>query len=260
MSLRFRRRCAPIPVGRYPAAANVRRMTTITLTAADGHTFPAYVATPDGAPRGGIVVIQEIFGVNGHIREVADGYAAAGYVAVAPAVYARAGAPGAGDGGPFGVELGYTQDDIARGLEIRAAVALDDVVADIAAAADEARRRSGGRVGAVGYCWGGFLATAAAQRLAGTVDAAVGYYGGGIAASLLDATPVAPLLLHFAEDDHAIPMGDVAAVRAAFSDVPVHVYGGAQHGFNCDQRATYQAQAARVALGRTLRFFFTHVG
>ncbi|MBM3683279.1 MAG: dienelactone hydrolase family protein [Actinobacteria bacterium] len=235
-------------------------MTSITLTAADGHAVPAYVATPEGTPRGGIVVIQEIFGVNGHIREVADGYAAAGYVAVAPAVYARAGTAGLGDGGPYGVELGYTPDDVTRGLEIRAAVALDDVVLDLAAAAEEARHRSAGRVGAVGYCWGGFLATAAAQRLAGTVDAAVGYYGGGIAASLLGDVPVAPLLLHFAENDHAIPLADVDAVRAAFPGVPVHVYAGAQHGFNCDQRASFDATSARVALARTLRFFFTHVG
>ncbi|MEZ5232134.1 MAG: dienelactone hydrolase family protein [Acidimicrobiia bacterium] len=221
------------------------------LTAADGHAFDAYVAEPDGAPRGAIVVIQEIFGVNDHIRQVADGYAAAGYVAVAPALYDRVEA---------GVELGYQQADIEAGLQYRAKIALDDTLADVAAAAAEGRARSGGKVGAVGYCWGGMLAAAAAQRLAGTVDAAVGYYGGGIAAGLLDAAPALPLQLHFAENDHAIPLTDVEKVRAAWSDVGVFVYADAQHGFNCDQRASYQAHAARVALSRTLRFFTDHVG
>ncbi|MCC6437932.1 MAG: dienelactone hydrolase family protein [Acidimicrobiales bacterium] len=226
----------------------------IRLTAADGHTFDAYLAEPDGAPRGAIVVIQEIFGVNSHIREVADGYAAAGYVAVAPALYDRVEAR---------VDLGYQQADIDSGLQYRAKVALDDTLADIAAAATEGRARAaGGKVGAVGYCWGGFLAAATAQRLAGTVDAAVGYYGGGIAAGLLEGQPVpaAPLQLHFAENDHAIPLTDVDKVRQAWPSVPVFVYPGAQHGFNCDQRATYQAQAARVALSRTLRFFADQVG
>ncbi len=235
--------------------------TQVTLTAADGHSFPAYVAEPDGTPVGAIVVIQEIFGVNSHIREVADGYAAAGYVAVAPAVYART-EPGDATTGDYGVELGYTSEDIQAGLAVRARIALDDTMADIAAAAAEGRRRAGAsaKVGAVGWCWGGYLAAAAAQHLAGTVDAAVGYYGGGIAASLLDREPTVPLELHFAENDHAIPLDDVEKVKAAWPSVAVFVYPDAQHGFNCDQRASYQAQAARVALARTLRFFVTHVG
>lgn len=223
----------------------------IELTAADGHRFATYVAEPDGAPRGAIVVIQEVFGVNSHIREVADGYAAAGYVAVAPGVYDRV---------QPGVELGYDQADIEAGLGMRGKLELDDVLADITAAAQEGRSRAGGtKVGAVGYCWGGFLAAASSQRLAGTVDACVGYYGGG-AASLVADTPHTPLLLHFGERDHAIPLSDVDTIRRSWPAAAVHVYDGAEHGFNCDQRASYHAQAARVALSRTLRFFTDQVG
>jgi carboxymethylenebutenolidase len=223
----------------------------IRLSASDGHQFDAYVAEPDGAARAAIVVIQEIFGVNSHIRQVADGYAAAGYLAVAPALYDRS---------EPGIELGYEPDDIQTGLAHRGKVELADTLSDIAAAAVEARRRAaGGKVGAVGYCWGGYLATATAQQLAGTVDAAVGYYGGGTA-SLLDAGPSMALLLHFGERDHAIPLSDVDKVRQAWPDVAVHVYAGAQHGFNCDQRASHHAPAARLALSRTLRFFFDQLG
>jgi carboxymethylenebutenolidase len=223
----------------------------LTLTAADGHHLGAYRADPDGPPKGGIVVIQEIFGVNSHIREVADGYAAAGYVAVAPALYDRV---------EKDAQLGYEQADIQAGLDLRARCDLDAVLADITAAAALARSASGGKVGAVGFCWGGFLAAASAINLAGTVDACVGYYGGGIANTLLDRTPEVPLVLHFGEHDHAIPLEDVDKVRAAWPGVPVHVYVGAGHGFECDQRGSYHAHSARLALSRTLRFFISLVG
>jgi carboxymethylenebutenolidase len=221
----------------------------ITLSAADGHSFGAYRAEPEGPARGGVVVIQEIFGVNRHIRDVADGYAAAGYLAVAPALYDRA---------RPSVELGYTPDDMQAGIGLRADIPLDRALADIAAAAGLAR--SAGKVGTVGYCWGGMLSSAAAVNLAGAVDASVGYYGGGIAQQLLDRSPQVPLLLHFGEEDHAIPLDDVEKIRVAWPAAGVHVYAGAQHGFECDQRPTYHAHAARVALSRTLRFFFTHLG
>jgi carboxymethylenebutenolidase len=221
----------------------------ITLNAADGHTFGAYRADPEGRARGGIVVIQEIFGVNSHIRDVADGYAAAGYLAVAPAIYDRA---------QRDVQLGYEQDDMKAGMELRGKIPLERAMDDIAAAAQVCR--SAGKVGTVGYCWGGFLSAAASINLAGTVDASVGYYGGGIANSLLDQEPRLPLLLHFGERDHAIPLEDVEKVKAAWPAAGVHVYGGAQHGFECDQRASYHAHAARMALSRTLRFFFEQVG
>jgi carboxymethylenebutenolidase len=223
----------------------------IQLTASDGQTLSAYRADPEGTARAGVVVIQEVFGVNSHIREVADGYAAAGYLAVAPAVYDRVQA---------GVELGYTQDDINEGVRLRGEVPLDAAMADIRAAAEVARTAGSGKVGTVGYCWGGFLSAAAAINLPGVVDACVGYYGGGIAAGLLDQEPQVPLLLHFGEQDHAIPPEDVEKVKAAWPRVPTYVYAGAQHGFECDQRATYQAHAARMALSRTLRFFFERLG
>jgi carboxymethylenebutenolidase len=221
----------------------------IRLTAADGFTFDAYQAAPEGDARGGIVVIQEIFGVNGHIRDVADAYAAAGYLAVAPAVYDRV---------QPGTELGYEQADIQAGIGLRGRCRLEDVLADLTAAAGVAR--SAGRVGTVGFCWGGFLSSAAAIELAGTVDASVGYYGGGIAAQLLDRSPQVPLMLHFGEQDHAIPLEDVDKITAAWPDATTHVYAGAQHGFECDQRASYDAGAARLAFARTLRFFDHHVG
>ena len=236
----------------------------ITLTADDGHQFGAYRADPEGAARGGIVrggaarggivVIQEIFGVNGHIREVADGYAAAGYLAIAPALYDRA---------ERNAELGYTQDDIQAGLKLRADIPLDRVLADISAAAAVAGTAGDGskmNVGTVGYCWGGFLSAASAVNLAGAVTASVGYYGGGIAAGLLDQSPRLPLLLHFGEHDHGIPLEDVAKVSAAWPEAAVHIYAGAEHGFECDQRPSYNAHAARLALSRTLRFFADHVG
>jgi carboxymethylenebutenolidase len=222
---------------------------SITLTSADGHQLGAYRADPDGAPHGGVVVIQEIFGVNSHIRDVAAGYAAAGYLAVAPALYDRV---------QRGAELGYTPDDMQAGRELRGGVPLAAAMADIAAAAAVAR--SAGKVGTVGFCWGGLLSAAAAVNLAGTVDVSVGYYGGGIAQQLLDREPQVPLLLHFGEEDHAIPLDDVAKVRAAWPATAVHVYAGAQHGFECDQRPSYHAHSARVALSRSLRFFFDHLG
>lgn len=222
--------------------------TMIKLTASDGHELSAYRADPEGKPRGGIVVIQEIFGVNGHIREVADGYAAAGFLAVAPALFDRT---------QRDAELGYTPEDIQEGLRLRA-IPVESVLADISAAAAVAR--TAGKVGTVGYCWGGFLSAASAINLAGEVDACVGYYGGGIAQSLLDQSPRVPLMLHFGEHDHAIPLEDVEKVKAAFSDTPVYVYAGAQHGFECDQRASYHAHSARLALSRTLRFFIENVG
>ena len=143
----------------------------IDLTAADGFTFPAYVAEPSGAPRGAVVVLQEIFGVNSHIREVVDGYAAAGYLAVAPATFHRV---------KPGVELGYTEADMKAGFELKTAVEAlpaPGVLQDIQAAIDYAGKA--GKVGIVGYCWGGLLTWRAACELEG-LSAAAPYYGGGM--------------------------------------------------------------------------------
>jgi carboxymethylenebutenolidase len=218
----------------------------IKLTTKDGATIDAYKAVPAGAPRGGIVVLQEIFGINHHIRSVADLYAAQGYVAIAPALYHRV-SPG--------VELAYVQKDIEEGLAIRAKTKIEETLADIAAAV--AAAHEAGKVGVVGFCWGGALAYISAARLS-DIDAAVGYYGGGIAANIADHFN-APLLLHFGDKDQSIPLTDVEKIQKANPDVPIHIYS-AGHGFNCDERGSYDADSAKLARERTLAFFAEHVG
>lgn len=223
----------------------------IDLKAADGFTFPAYVAQPATQPRGAVVVLQEIFGVNAHIRAVADGYAAAGYLAVAPSTFHRV---------KPGVELGYAPDDMSAGMALKATVeALPEpgVLQDIQAAIDYAARA--GKVGVVGYCWGGLLTWRTACLLQG-VSAAVPYYGGGITAPAdIARTPKCPVLAHFGEKDHWIPLDGVAAFQQAHPEVEVHIYP-ANHGFNCDHRGAYDAAAAALARERTLTFFAKHLG
>ncbi|KQP12803.1 dienelactone hydrolase family protein [Pseudorhodoferax sp. Leaf267] len=223
------------------------------LTSADGFVFPAYVATPEGKPKGAIVVIQEIFGVNSHIRSVADGYAAQGYLAVAPATFHRV---------KPGVELGYSGEDMQAGSALKAAVEAlpaPGVLADIQAAIDHAAELSGGKVGIVGYCYGGLLTWRSACVLKG-LSAAVPYYGGGVTTpEEIARTPQVPVLAHFGEKDHWISLESVEAFKKAHPEVEVHVYA-ADHGFNCDQRGSYDAPAAQLALQRTLSFFQQHVG
>ncbi len=219
---------------------------TITLTAKDGHKFSAYRADPQGKPRGAIVVVQEIFGVNSHIRRVTDFYAAQGYVAIAPALFDRT---------EKGVELGYDAKSIEAGRDLRGKVGNDGALVDAQAAIDFAK--AFGKVGIVGYCWGGSLAFLAAARLQGLAGA-VGYYGGMIAAHA-DERPKVPTILHFGEHDKSIPMNDVEKVRKAQPGIPIYVYD-AGHGFNCDERADYNAGCAKLALERTLKFFVEKVG
>lgn len=218
---------------------------TIRLTAADGHECDAYLARPAGAPTAGLVVVQEIFGVNGHIRGVVDGFAADGYLTIAPALFDRT---------ERGVALGYGEDDVTRGRALRSEIPWDKVTLDMAAAADAVREA--GRVVTVGYCWGGSVAWLAACRIG--VDAAVGYYGGQIY-ELRGETPQCPTLLHFGDQDAAIPLDQVEAVGAAHPDVTIHIYP-AGHGFNCDQRASFHADSASIARERTLAFFAEHLG
>jgi carboxymethylenebutenolidase len=220
--------------------------THIELTAADGHRFAAYRADPAGKPRGALVVVQEIFGVNSHIRGVADGYAADGYVAIAPALFDRT---------ERGVEIGYSQPEIDRGRAIMQKLALDDALKDVAAAIRAVA--SAGRTGIVGYCWGGTVAWVAAAKLDGLACSAP-YYGGGVLANK-DLEPRCPVLLHFGETDHAIPIGEVRAWLAARPELAAHVYA-AGHGFNCDQRGSFHAESAKLARERTLAFFRQHVG
>jgi carboxymethylenebutenolidase len=225
-------------------------MSTLELTAADGFRCPAYVAQPAGQPKAAVVVLQEIFGLNSHIRAVADGYAAAGYLVVAPHTFARVKA---------GVELGYTQDDMGTGFALKTAVEAlpaPGVLADIQAAIDHAAPT--GKVGIVGYCWGGLLAWRSACLLTG-LAAAAPYYGGGMTSPPEAArTPQVPVMAHFGDQDHWIPMDTVAAFQQAQPGVTVHVYG-ANHGFNCDQRGSYHAESAALARQRTLDFFAQHL-
>ncbi len=221
--------------------------TTITLTSADGFELSAYQATPTGTPKGGVVVIQEIFGVNSHIRSVADRYAAAGYLAIAPGLFDRI---------RPGIELGYEESDIAEGIDLaRGKTDMGNAVADVRAAAAVAA--SAGRVGVVGYCWGGLLTAVSAIQSADLFSAAASYYGGGTP-TLADQTPVVPLLMHYGEQDHAIPLDEVRKLEAAWPGVTFHIYP-AQHGFNCDQRGSYDAAAAALAEERTLAFFAEHL-
>ena len=218
----------------------------IELTAADGFTLQAYRAEPEGAPRGGIVVVQEIFGVNQHIREVTDGYAAQGYVAIAPAIFDRA---------EPGFEVGYDDDGRQAGITIAMGADRQLFVADVAAAVAEAA--AAGSVGVVGYCLGGTVAYASAVHVDG-VAAAVGYYGGQVY-DMREMAPKCPTMLHFGSQDAGIPMEKVEAVVADRPEVEVHVYD-ADHGFNCDHRSSYSADASAAALERTLAFFAEHVG
>ena len=221
----------------------------IELTASDGHTLGAYRADPAGAPRAGVVVIQEIFGVNAHIREVADDYAAQGYLAIAPALFDRS---------RPGVELGYDESSIAEGRDLAFAMDPDLPVLDIDAAVKAAA--SAGKVGVVGYCWGGSLTFVAACKLG--VAAASSYYGGQIVAALErepDLAPAAPLIMHFGEHDAGIPLDDVDRISKTFPDVPVHMYD-AGHGFNCDHRGSFDEESCRTARQRTLDFFSEHLG
>ncbi len=223
----------------------------IKLTASDGHQFDGYLAMPSGTPRGGLVVIQEIFGVNRHMRAVADRFAADGYAALAPALFDRV---------ERNVDVGYDEAGIAKGRTVRQGVSYEQAMRDTAAAV--AHLQQYGKVGIVGYCWGGNIAWLAACRLpSGSnpgIAAAVGYYGGDIA-NLLNEMPKAPLQLHFGERDQHIPAAAVARIRAAVPTVPVHTYP-AGHGFNCEERKDYDASSADHARERTLAHFAQHVG
>jgi carboxymethylenebutenolidase len=218
----------------------------IELTAADGHRLAAYRVDPTGKPRGGIVVIQEIFGVNGHIKKVADGYAEEGYCAIAPAIFDRV---------QRGVSLGYTADDIVKGRALKEQCKFDTALLDVAAAVKAAGET--GKVGVVGYCWGGFLAWMAAARVDG-IAGAVPYYGGGVT-DQIGSKPKCPVMLHFGEKDAHIPVAGVKQLAAAHPAHPVHIYP-ADHGFNCDERASYHETSAKLARSRTLAFFREHVG
>lgn len=217
----------------------------IELAAADGHRFAAWQAAPQGKARGAVVIAPEIFGVNSHIRAVTDGYAADGYLAIAPALFDRV---------QRNYETGYAPDEIQAGVAIMQRIDFDDALKDVAAAI--AHAASAGRVAVIGYCWGGTVAWLAACEL--PVAAAASYYGGGIV-KLLAQTPKCPVIYHYGEKDSHIPLADVEKIRAAHPAGVFHIYP-ADHGFNCTERAAYDAPSAALAFERTLAFFAGHVG
>ncbi len=218
----------------------------IELAAADGHRFAAWQATPQGKARGAVVIAPEIFGVNSHIRGVADGYAADGYLAIAPALFDRV---------QRNYETGYAPDEIQAGVAIMQRIDFDDALKDAAAAI--AHAKSAGRVAIVGYCWGGTVAWLAASRLSG-LAAAVPYYGGGMP-NYIDESPKCPVLCHFGERDKSPSPTQARALLARHPEVAAHFYD-AGHGFNCDQRGSYDAQSSRLARTRTLEFLAKQVG
>ena len=215
---------------------------TIKLTASDGFELSAYRADPTGAPFGAVVVIQEVFGVNVHIRDLVERWAAVGYTAIAPALYDRL---------EPGFEVGYEPGDIDRGRAHKASAneQLDKVMLDVEAA--HVAVAPAGRVGIVGFCWGGFVTYAAACRL--NFDAASGYYGGGIH-EIADETPKCPTILHYGDSDASIPMSDVDTVKSKQAGVQYYVYE-AGHGFHCDRRGSYDPHASAIAGMRTMQLF-----
>lgn len=214
----------------------------VRLRAGDGHELGAYRSQPMDRPRAGVIVLQEIFGVNSHIRDVADGFAAEGYLALAPALYDRSSVRD--------VEMGYTNDDIARGRALREEFAWEDSIKDVEAAMT-ALHGEGLPVGSVGYCWGGSISFLAAVRL--PLDGAVIYYGGQILPYVKEKERC-PLLMHFGKRDASIPPSDVEAIHREHPEALVYQYD-ADHGFNCDRRAQYDKASTRLARERTLAFF-----
>ncbi len=218
----------------------------ITLTASDGFKLGAYRADPASSPKGAIVVIQEIFGVNSHIRNICDRWAKEGYVAIAPAIFDRI---------EPNFQSGYSPDEVAVARKFVANPDWTAMLRDTQAAIDAAK--DVGPIGIIGLCLGGSVAYAAATKLTG-LKAAVGYYGGAIV-RFADDKPTVPTLLHFGEKDSGIPLTDVETIKATRPDVEVFTYPGAQHGFGCDERASYDKASSDLAWQRSLAFFAAHL-
>ena len=220
-------------------------MSTLQLRAADGNSLSAYLVKPAGPPRGAIEVIQEIFGVSSHIRRVAEQYAAEGYLAIAPAMFDRV---------QKDVDLSYDAAGIQAGIALLMKTTNEGALADVNAALNAVVHA--GKVGMVGYCWGGRVTYLSACHT--NIAAGVAYYGGGIA-QLLPETPRCPVMFHFGEKDTHIPLTDVEKIRAAYPQGKYHVYP-AGHGFNCSERADFNPASARLAFERSINFLRTHVG
>jgi carboxymethylenebutenolidase len=218
------------------------------LTASDQHSLGAYLARPENPSSSALVVIQEIFGVNRHIRSVVDDYANNGFTALAPALFDRV---------QPGLELNYNSADGSRGMQIATQIGFDKALLDVAAAIAYAAKISGiTRVGVVGFCFGGTLAWLSATRL--NPAAAVGYYGGQIAKFAAEQ-PRCPVMLHFGAKDKHIPSSEIQKIEQSHPGLPIFLYENAGHGFNCDQRPDFESHAAAVARQRTLAFFHSHL-
>jgi carboxymethylenebutenolidase len=218
----------------------------VRLRAADGHELSAYIALPAGEPIAALVVIQEIFGVNAHIRSVADGYAKDGFLCVAPALFDRI---------QPGVELGYSDEDVQTARSMIPKLNFAKAVEDIQAAVEYAASASGKNAGVIGYCLGGTLAWLSATRLRPT--AAVGYYAGGIG-NFAAEKPTCPVMFHFGSQDTHIPASEVEKVKAAHPEVEIYWYD-AGHAFNCEPRPNYNAAAAKEARERSVEFLKKHL-
>jgi carboxymethylenebutenolidase len=218
----------------------------VTLTASDKFELGAYRTKPAGTPKGAVVVIQEIFGVNHHIRKVCDRFAEQGYVAIAPAIFDRS---------ERNFQSGYSAEEIAVARKFVAAPDWAAMMLDCQAAIDAVK--DAGPVGIIGFCLGGSVAYAAATKLSG-LSAAIGYYGGAIV-KFADDKPMVPTQLHFGAEDHGIPLSDVEIIRSKRPDVEIFVYDGAQHGFSCDERPSFDKASADIARQRSLAFFAKHL-
>jgi carboxymethylenebutenolidase len=216
--------------------------TMIRLTAKDGHELDAYLVEPKGTAKGGVVVVQEVFGITNHMKRVADQYAAAGYRVIAPALFDR-------------IQRNLTLDysEVQKGVAYMRQLKWENTLADVEAAADAVR--DAGSAAVVGYCWGGTVAHVAASEL--PIDAAISYYGGGVA-KMLDKKPRCAILYHFGDQDTSIPLPDVEMIRRANPNSPLFVYPGAGHGFNCDERSSYSAKDAKLAFERSVEFLNDH--
>ena len=219
---------------------------TVSLTTADGHTLDAYKAEPSGASKGGLVVIQEIFGINSQIRSTVDYFASQGYTAIAPALFDRVGK---------GIELGYNEDDFATGRETRGKITDDWITADVGAAVQEVF--STGKVSVIGFCFGGYATYVAACTVDG-VSAAMPFYGGGIAAKVGDMQPNCPTQFHFGDKDAAIPLDDLQKIKDALQDSPLYVYDDSGHGFTCNARDSFNEGATERAYARALDWMSQH--
>jgi carboxymethylenebutenolidase len=227
----------------------------VKVTAADGHELSAYVAKPEGEAIGALVVVQEIFGVNKHIRSVVDGYAKDGFLVIAPALFDRS---------EKNVDLTYEGEDMQKAFGLMQKLTPETALQDVAAAFEYVKSE-GKKVGVIGYCYGGFMAWLSATRgkaLGMEPACTVGYYAGGIG-NVAAEEPSCPVLLNFGGDDSHIGPEQIEAVKAAHAehgDVTIYIYPGAEHGFNCDMRGSYNPEASKLARERSLAFLKEHVG